>query len=172
MLILESLESARARNARIYGEIISYAYSSDGNHLTLPSGVGARTCMQKALDRAGLGPGDIDYVSAHATSTPEGDRAEAEAIHGIFGADGPPVSSTKGMTGHECWMAGASEVVYCLLMMRDGFLAPNLNFEEFDEKTPAINVLKETVSAEPRTILSNSFGFGGTNACLVLRRFD
>jgi 3-oxoacyl-[acyl-carrier-protein] synthase-1 len=172
MLILESLESATARRARIFGEILSYSYCSDGDHLTLPSGDGALRCMRAALGQAGLEPDSIDYINAHATATPLGDRAEATAIHALFGSSGPPVSSTKGMTGHECWMAGASEAIYSLLMIRDGFLAPNINFEDFDEETPRINILKRTEHAAPRTVLSNSFGFGGTNACLVLRRFD
>jgi len=171
MLILESLEHAQQRGATIFGEIISYGFSSDGDHLTLPSGDGARRCMQSALEIAGLKPDDIDYINAHATSTPLGDRAEATAIHEIFGSSGPPVSSTKGMTGHECWMAGASELIYSTLMMRDGFLAPNVNFSGQDEETPAINVLGETYHGNVDTILSNSFGFGGTNASIVLRRF-
>jgi 3-oxoacyl-[acyl-carrier-protein] synthase-1 len=171
MLVLESLDSARQRGARIHGEIASYAFSSDGDHLTLPSGDGALRCMRKALDEAGLRPGEVDYVNAHATSTVLGDRAEATAIHELFGSNGPPVSSTKSMTGHECWMAGASELIYCALMLRDGFLAPNVNFTAQDEETPAIAVLPEARSAVVDTILSNSFGFGGTNACVVLRRF-
>ncbi len=171
MLILESLESASARDAEIFGEIIAYGFSSDGDHLTLPSGDGAFRCMKSALDAAGLAPGDIDYVNAHATSTTLGDRAEATAIHELFGSQGPPVSSTKSMTGHECWMAGASEAIYSLLMMRDGFLAPNVNFTGFDDETPHINVIGSTLHGEPGTILSNSFGFGGTNACLILRKF-
>lgn len=172
MLILESLESATARQARIFGEIIAYSYCSDGNHLTLPTGDGALRCMKDALAQAGLRPEGIDYIKAHATGTVLGDRVEAAAIHTIFGASGPPVSSTKGMTGHECWMAGASEAIYALLMIRDGFLAPNVNFEDFDDETPRINILRRTAQATPRTVLTNSFGFGGTNACLVLRRFD
>jgi len=171
MLVLESLESAEARGAQIFGEIIAYGFSSDGDHLTLPSGDGARRCMLNALDVAGLRPSDIDYVNAHATSTPLGDRAEATAIHEVFGSQGPPVSSTKSLTGHECWMAGASEVIYSALMMRDGFLAPNANFTEQDDETPAINVLGELAETRADTILSNSFGFGGTNASIVLRRF-
>ena len=151
---------------------MGYAFGSDGDHLTLPSGKGAERCMRAALKHAGIGPGDIDYINAHATATESGDRAEAGAIHEIFGARGPAVSSTKSMTGHECWMAGASEIVYSLLMMQDGFLAPNINFSGFDEKTAEINVIGKTVRAEPRTILSNSFGFGGTNASLVLRKLD
>ena len=153
-------------------EVVSYAFCSDGDHLTLPSGDGARRCMAKAIEAANLEPKGIDYISAHATATELGDRAEAWAIQEIFGENGPPVSSTKGMTGHECWMAGASEVVYCMLMMRDNFLAPNINFEAFDEETPHINLTTETLRGEPRTILTNSFGFGGTNASLVLRRWD
>lgn len=171
LLVLESLESARARDARIYGEIVGYAFSSDGDHLTLPSGDGALRCMRAALAAAGIAPRDVDYINAHATSTPQGDQVEAGAIHELFGAAGPPVSSTKSMTGHECWMAGASEAIYCLLMMQDGFLAPNINFEAFDEQTPEINVIAETLTGEADVVLSNSFGFGGTNACLVLKRF-
>ncbi|MBM4063936.1 MAG: beta-ketoacyl-[acyl-carrier-protein] synthase family protein, partial [Planctomycetes bacterium] len=132
---------------------------------------GARRCMARALEVAGLSVGDVDYVNAHATSTPQGDRAEATAIHALFGAAGPPVSSTKSMTGHECWMAGASELVYCALMLRDRFLAPNLNFEAQEADAPRIAVLARPAEVEVDTILSNSFGFGGTNACLVLRRF-
>jgi len=171
MLILESLESAKARDARIFGEVIAYAFSSDGDHLTLPSGRGAKGCMEKALAAAGLKVSDIDYINAHATSTPLGDRSEALAIHEVFGSKGPPVSSTKSMTGHECWMAGASELLYSALMMRDGFLAPNINFTAQEEDAPEINVLPEMVRGDPNVILSNSFGFGGTNASLVLRRF-
>ncbi|RMG10237.1 MAG: beta-ketoacyl-[acyl-carrier-protein] synthase family protein [Planctomycetota bacterium] len=172
VLVLESLESARARGAHIFGELAAYAFSSDGEHLTLPSGDGARRAMEAALDLAGIAPHQVDYINAHATSTPEGDRREAEAIAAVFGPDGPPVSSTKGHTGHECWMAGASEALYCLLMMRHGFVAPNLNFRGFDDDTPRINIQARAADAELRCVLSNSFGFGGTNACLVLRRYE
>jgi 3-oxoacyl-[acyl-carrier-protein] synthase-1 len=172
MVILESLESAKARDARIYGEVIGYGFSSDGDHLTTPSGDGALRCMKSALESSGVRAGEVDYINAHATSTPVGDQREAGAIHEIFGSNGPAVSSTKSMTGHECWMAGASEVVYSMLMMRDGFLAPNINFGGFDDQTPEINLVTETQRGEPKVILSNSFGFGGTNASLVLRSFD
>jgi len=172
MLILESLDSAKRRDAPIFGEIIGYAFSSDGDHLTLPSGDGALRCLKSALANAELTPSDVDYINAHATSTPLGDRVEAGALNELFGEHGPPVSSTKSMTGHECWMAGASEVLYCLLMIRDGFLAPNINFTGLDDETPPINIVRETERGEPNVILSNSFGFGGTNACLVLRRFQ
>lgn len=170
MLVLETLESARERGARVHAEIIGYGFSSDGDHLTLPSGDGALRCMRAALQSAGLQPGDVDYVNAHATGTIEGDRVEAIAIRETFGGNGPLVSSTKAITGHECWMAGASEAIYCILMMRDGFLAPNLNFTGFDEDTPPIRIVRETLRGAPFTVLSNSFGFGGTNASLVLRR--
>jgi 3-oxoacyl-[acyl-carrier-protein] synthase-1 len=172
VLVLESLESARARDARIYGEVLGYAFSSDGDHLTLPSGDGAERAMRQALRASGVGAEEIDYINAHATATPQGDLREARAINEIFGAEGPPVSSTKSMTGHECWMAGASEALYCLLMMRDGFVAPNINFTGFDDETPPINIQVEAADAELRTVLSNSFGFGGTNACLILRKFE
>ncbi len=172
MLILESLDSAAARNARIYGEVLAYGFSADGDHLTLPSGEGAQRAMAATLRNAGLQPTDIDYVSAHATSTPLGDRAEATALHKLFGPNGPPIASTKAMTGHECWMAGASESIYNLLMIRDGFLAPNLNFTEQEEEAPKINILAEQQHGEVRTILSNSFGFGGTNASLIFRAFS
>lgn len=171
MLILESLESAKARDAQIFGEVISYAFTSDGDHLTTPSGEGALRCMQKALEAGSVAPEEIDFISAHATATPVGDVAEATAIHALFGEQGPPVASTKSLTGHECWMAGASETIYSLLMMRDGFIAPNRNFTSFDADTPHINLNTETRKAELNTVLSNSFGFGGTNACLILRKF-
>lgn len=170
MLVLETLESARERGARIHGEVVGYGFSSDGDHLTVPTGDGALRCMRAALESAGLEPQDVDYINAHATGTIEGDRVEAIAIREAFGENGPPVSSTKAITGHECWMAGASEAIYCLLMMRDGFLAPNINFTGFDEGTPPIHLVRETMPGGPDIALTNSFGFGGTNACLVLRR--
>jgi len=172
MLVLESLTSARRREAPIFGEVVGYGSCSDGGHLTLPTGEGAQRSMQLAMQDAGVAQTEIDYINAHATGTVEGDRAEATAIHEIFGADGPPVSSTKALTGHECWMCGASEAIYSFLMMRDGFLAANLNFTGFDNETPPIHIIPETVEAQPRTILSNSFGFGGTNASLILQRWD
>ncbi|MBS1149607.1 MAG: Beta-ketoacyl synthase, partial [Myxococcaceae bacterium] len=122
-LIVESIESARARNAHIYAEVLGYAFSCDGAHLTNPSGDGARRAMEFALKAARVHPGELDYVNAHATSTPAGDAVEAKAIAAVLGGHPVPVSSTKGLTGHECWMAGASELVYCALMMRDGFIA-------------------------------------------------
>lgn len=172
MVILEEAETARARGAKIWGELASYAATADGHHLTTPSSEGAARCIRLALDEAGVSPGEVDYINAHATATHNGDLSEARAIHEVFGEDGPLVSSTKSMTGHECWMAGASEVVYSLLMMRGGFAAPNINFTGFAEGMAHINIAAETQELELNCILSNSFGFGGTNACLVLKKYS
>jgi 3-oxoacyl-[acyl-carrier-protein] synthase-1 len=171
VLFLEELGSAKARNAKIYAEMIGYALTSDGYHLTEPSSIGAERCMNHALRDAGLLPGDVDYINAHATGTLAGDAAEARAIHAVFGSKGPPVSSTKSMTGHECWMAGASEAIYSILMMRDGFVAPNINFTGFSDGAPEINVARQAVEKDLNVVLSNSFGFGGTNACLLFKRY-
>jgi 3-oxoacyl-[acyl-carrier-protein] synthase-1 len=169
-LVLEEYEQAKRRGAPILAEIAGYAFGSDGDHMTTGDGKGAERTMRAALDAAGLKPSDIDYVNAHATATEAGDIAEGTAINAVFGESGPPVSSTKSMTGHECWMAGASELVYSILMMQGGFIAPNRNYTEHDPRIPPFHV-----AATPRTgvrlrhVLSNSFGFGGTNACVVLR---
>ncbi|MBA3708055.1 MAG: beta-ketoacyl-[acyl-carrier-protein] synthase family protein [Planctomycetes bacterium] len=172
-LVLEDYEHAKARGAPIIAEVLSYAFSSDGNHMTSGDGLGAARAMRGALDAAGVKPSEIDYVNAHATGTEMGDAAEAEAIHAVFGEQGPPVSSTKSLTGHECWMAGASEALYSMLMMQGSFVAPNLNYENQDPKLPRINInAKPRENVRLRTVLSNSFGFGGTNACLVLRAVD
>ena len=171
MLVLESWERATARGAHIWAEVVAYAFSSDGEHVTQPGGHGAVRAMQSALAQAGLSPSDVDYVNAHATGTPAGDVVEGKAILEVFGQDGrtPPVSSTKSMTGHECWMAGASEVIYSTLMMRDGFLAPNINLDTLDPAVAGLDVIREARALQPKTVLSNSFGFGGTNAAVVLR---
>ena len=171
MLLLEEWSSAKARNAHIYAEIVGYAMTSDGYHLTEPSSIGAERCMRAAIEQAGISPSDVDYINAHATSTPTGDIAEARALNAVFGPKGPPVSSTKSMTGHECWMAGASEAIYSTLMIRDGFVAPNINFGGFADDFPAINVAKEKQDKDLNIVLSNSFGFGGTNACLLLKKY-
>jgi len=126
--------------------------------------------MARALADASMKPSDIDYINAHATSTVLGDAYEALAIDRVFGEQKTPVSSTKGMTGHECWMAGASEVVYTLLMMRDSFIAPNLNLEEPDENSKKLNIIVKTIDRKLDTCLSNSFGFGGTNSALILKK--
>ncbi len=167
-LVVESLEHARERGAPILAELLSYAFSSDGSHVTTPSGAGAARCIRTALRRARVGAGEIEYINAHAAGTPVGDRVEAQAILEVFGHSCPPVSSTKGLTGHECWMAGASELAYTLLMCHDGFLAPNVNFGSHDPGLEALDVITTTREQRARLVLSNSFGFGGTNAALVL----
>ena len=167
-LVLESYEHAVARGATIIAEICGYGFSSNGNGINQPSDEGSYLAMSRALKDAALLPEDIDYVNAHATSTPQGDMNEAIALTRLFSAHNTPVSSTKSMTGHECWMAGASEVVYSLLMMQNGFVAPNINFENPDEYSRPLNIAKETVSKPIKYVLSNSFGFGGTNSALVL----
>ncbi len=171
-LVLESLESARARGARIYAEVLGYSFSCDGGHITNPTGDGAARAMRQALKLASVAPAEVDYVNAHATSTPVGDAVEAKAILEVFGDHPVPVSSTKGLTGHECWMAGASEVVYSLLMMRDGFIAGNAHLTEPDEASAKLSLHKGPLAKRPRTLLKNSFGFGGTNAAVVLRALD
>lgn len=170
-LVLEDYDHAVARGATILAEIAGYGTSTSvGGRLSAPDDSGIMLAMQRALDDAGLMPADIDYVNAHATSTPQGDAQEAEAIARLMGAHAPWVSSTKSMTGHECWMAGASEAVYSILMMRDGFIAPNINFENADEQSSRLKIVRQTVDKYIDTILSNSFGFGGTNSSLIIRR--
>ena len=170
-VIIETLESARRRGAPILGEIIGYGFSSNGAHISQPSVEGPMRSLQMALKAADIPAADIDYVNAHATSTPIGDRSEAKAIFQTFEPYSPPVSSTKSMTGHECWMAGASEIVYSLLMMHNDFIAPNINFNNPDEDSAKLNIVAETRKARINTFLSNSFGFGGTNSSLVVQRF-
>jgi 3-oxoacyl-[acyl-carrier-protein] synthase-1 len=170
-LIIEDLDHAKKRNAHIYCIIGGYGFSScAGQNLSSPGNKGLFAAMKNALSDSGLSSSQIDYINAHATSTPIGDLAEAVAINQLFG-DKVPVSSTKSMTGHECWMSGASEAIYTILMARNGFMAPNINFTEFQDDFPKINVVREKTSAEIKYALSNSFGFGGTNAS-VLFDFD
>lgn len=169
-LIIESLESALQRGAPILGEIIGYGFSSNGDHISNPNFEGQIRSLNMALNQAGISAGQVDYVNAHATSTPIGDAMEAKAIHAVLGGK-VPVSSTKSMTGHECWMAGASEVAYSLLMMRDDFIAPNINFETPDEDSARINIIPETKEQKIDCFLSNSFGFGGTNSSLIVKKF-
>jgi 3-oxoacyl-[acyl-carrier-protein] synthase I len=169
-LIIESLASAKARGAKILGEITGYGFSSNGAHISDPDVDGQIRALNMALNMAGLKPEDIDYVNAHATSTPIGDRIEAQAINAVFGKKPPYVSSTKSMTGHECWMAGASEVVYSMLMLLNDFMAPNINLHRPDEDSSKLNLLRETHFGRFNTFLSNSFGFGGTNSTLIVQR--
>lgn len=124
-----------------------------------------------AMRDAGIQAAEVDYINAHATSTPAGDASEARAIDEVFGMKKPYVSSTKSMTGHECWMAGASEIVYSMLMMQNGFIAPNINFENPDEDSAKLNIVKSAIEKEIGVFLSNSFGFGGTNSSLIVRKF-
>lgn len=169
-VVLEEYEHAIARGATILGEIAGYGFSSNGGGISQPSDVGSLTAMQRALAEAGLEPKHIDYVNAHATSTQQGDMYEAIALNQLFHGQHTLISSTKGMTGHECWMSGASEVVYSLLMMQHGFVAPNINFENPDEYSAKLNLATTTVDTELRAILSNSFGFGGTNSALIIKK--
>lgn len=170
VLILEEYEQARRRGAPILAEILGYSFGSDGDHLTTGDGKGAERTMRAALAAAEVRPDQIDYVNAHATATEAGDIAEGVALNAVFGESGPPVSSTKSMTGHECWMAGAAELVYSTLMMHGDFIAPNRNYQNHDPRIPPFRVAAQPIlNTQVRTVLSNSFGFGGTNACVVLR---
>jgi 3-oxoacyl-[acyl-carrier-protein] synthase I len=170
-LIIESYESAVKRGAPIIAEIIGYGFSSNGGHISTPNVEGPATAMRRALEQAGVHPSEVGYINAHATSTPLGDANEAKAIFEVFGESNPHVSSTKSMTGHECWMAGASEVIYSTIMMQNDFIAPNINFENPDEDSKKLNIAAETVNKKFDIYLSNSFGFGGTNSAVVVKKF-
>ena len=169
-VILESLESAQKRGATILGEVIGYGFSSNGGHISNPTVDGPVRSLHMAMKDAGIMAADVDYINAHATSTPAGDASEAKALHEVFGEHRPLVSSTKSMTGHECWMAGASEIVYSVLMMQHSFVAPNINFENPDEDSAKLNIAKMAVEKDIVVFLSNSFGFGGTNSSLIIRK--
>ncbi|GHT43306.1 beta-ketoacyl synthase [Bacteroidia bacterium] len=170
-LVLEDYEHAVRRGAPIYAEIVGYGFSSNGKHISQASDDGSFMAMQRALDDAQVPPSGIDYINAHATSTPQGDAIEAIALDRLFSADRPLVSSTKSMTGHECWMAGASEVIYSILMMQHSFVAPNINFDKPDEYSSKLNIATRTTEKQLDTVLSNSFGFGGTNSALVIKKY-
>ena len=169
-VIIESLEAAQRRGATILAEIVGYGFSSNGDHISNPSFDGQHRSLLMAMNQAAIKPSEIDYVNAHATSTPAGDGIEAKVIGEVISHQ-VPVSSTKSMTGHECWMAGASEVIYSMLMMQNNFIAPNINFEEPDDDTATINVVAQTKEQNINCFLSNSFGFGGTKSALIVRRF-
>ena len=169
-LVLEEYEHAVKRGANSLGEVCGYGFSSNGGGISQPSDEGSYIAMKRALDDAGVKADDIDYVNAHATSTQQGDMFEAIALNRLFNGKRALISSTKSMTGHECWMAGASEAVYSLLMMQHNFVAPNINFETPDEYSAPLNLTAKTVDMEVNTVLSNSFGFGGTNSALVIRK--
>ncbi len=169
-LILEDYESARKRGAPILAEMIGYGFSSNGDHISQPNVEGPARSLQRAIKNAGIEARQIDYINAHATSTPIGDLNEAKALNQVFGRYPIPVSSTKSMTGHEMWMGGASEIIYSLLMMQHSFIAPNINFERPDEASAKLNIICETMSKKINIFLSNSFGFGGTNSTIIVKR--
>ena len=169
-LVLEEYEHAKARGAKILAEVVGYGFSSNGLNISQPSPEGCRISIYRALDDAKLKAKEVDYINAHATSTPQGDAAEAMALDSIFTEHKTPISSTKSMTGHECWMAGASEIVYSVLMMKNDFIAPNINFENPDEYSQNLNIISSTQSKKLDVILSNSFGFGGTNSTLIIKK--
>jgi len=170
-LVVESYESAMKRGASIVAEIIGAGFSSNGDHISNPNVDGPVRSLEMAIRDARIDKGEIDYINAHATSTPQGDFNEALAIAKVFEGTAPIVTSTKSQTGHEMWMAGASEAIYSILMMQNGFIASNLNFEEPDEASALLNIPSKRIDIEFNTFLSNSFGFGGTNSTLIIRKF-
>lgn len=169
-LVLEDYDHAVARGATILAEIVGYGFSSNGGGISQPSDEGSERAMTRALADAGIAADEVDYVNAHATSTPQGDDYEAMALSRMFEGKKALISSTKSMTGHECWMAGASEAVYCILMMRNSFVAPNINLDEPSQYAAGLNLAKTTVEMPIEVALSNSFGFGGTNSALVIKK--
>ncbi len=171
-LVVESLESALKRGADIVAEIKGYGFSSNGDHISVPNEAGPTNSLQRCLKDANMAAKDIDYVNAHATSTPVGDAMEARALYTVFGDSKTPISSTKSMTGHEMWMGGGSELIYSSIMMHKSFIAPNINFENPDEQSAKLNIINKTTEKELNTILSNSFGFGGTNSTIILSKYS
>ena len=170
-LVLEDYDHAVARGAKILAEVVGYGFSSNGTAvISQPSDEGSVIAMSRALKDAGVDVKDVDYINAHATSTHQGDMFEAIALDRMFHGEHALISSTKGMTGHECWMAGASEIVYSIIMMQNNFVAPNINFENPDEHSAKLNIAAKTVDTEVNVVLSNSFGFGGTNSALVIKK--
>ena len=169
-LVLESLEHAQARGANILAEIVGFGLSSDGEDMVAPSGDGAINCMRQAI--ADAGGATIDYVNTHGTSTPVGDLPELRALREVFGDAVPPFSSTKSLTGHSQGATGVQEAIYCLYMLQDGFVAGSAHIENLDPAAEGMPIVRESRDAPLRTVLSNSFGFGGTNASLVLRRWE
>lgn len=169
-LVLEEYEHAVRRGAPILAEVCGYGFSSNGGGISQPSDDGSVTAIRRALEAASMQPDEIDYVNAHATSTPQGDMFEAIALDRVFRGTHALISSTKSMTGHECWMGGASEIVYSTLMMQHNFVAPNINLEHPDEYAEKLNLTAVTVDTQVDTVFSNSFGFGGTNSALVIRK--
>ena len=169
-LVLEDYDHAIARGATILAEITGYGFSSNGAGISQPSDEGSFIAMSRALKDANMSASEIDYVNAHATSTKQGDEEEARALSRLFANSQTWVSSTKSMTGHECWMAGASEAIYSILMMQNDFVAPNINLQNVDDCAKELRLASQTQSAKLNHILSNSFGFGGTNSALVIKK--
>ncbi len=171
MIVLEEYEHAKARGAKIYAEVTGYAATSDGYDMVAPSGEGAERAMKMALeDAAKRGVSGVDYINPHATSTPVGDIAETAAIHRVFGENGPMISATKSMTGHSLGGAGVQESIYSLLMMDQGFVAPSINIENLDPELPKVNIVQETRQTPLKSVMSNSFGFGGTNGSVIFTK--
>ncbi|MBZ0072909.1 MAG: beta-ketoacyl-ACP synthase I, partial [Gammaproteobacteria bacterium] len=169
LVVLEELEHARARGAKIYAELVGYGATSDGYDMVAPSGEGAVRCMQQALATVDT---PIDYINAHGTSTPVGDTKELEAVRAVFGEQVPVITSTKSVTGHALGAAGVCEVIYTLLMQEAGFIAASANIEELDPDAIGLPIARERIdAARLETVMSNSFGFGGANATLVFRNF-
>ena len=169
-IVLEEYEHAIQRGATILAEVIGYGFSSNGGGISEPSDKGSIIAMRRAINDAGIKLDDIDYINAHATSTKQGDMYEALALDKMFRGERALISSTKSMTGHECWMAGASEIVYSIIMMHNNFIAPNINFNNPDEFSENLNITNKTIETEVNTVLSNSFGFGGTNSTLIIKK--
>lgn len=168
-VIIESYENAIKRGAPIIAEVLSYGFSSNGDHISVPNVDGPARSLEMAIRLAGIDKKEIGYINAHATSTPVGDKNEAKAIYNVFGDDMPEVTSTKSQTGHEMWMAGASEIIYSTLMMKNDFIGANINFENPDEDSAKLNIPGKRIDKKFDTFLSNSFGFGGTNSTLIIR---
>ena len=168
MVVVEELEHALARGAKIYAEIVGYGATSDGYDMVAPSGEGAIRCMKQAMSTT---DGKIDYLNTHGTSTPVGDVKELEAIQAVFGGNSPLISATKAMSGHALGAAGVNEAIYSLLMVEHGFVAPSINIETLDEAAQGLNIVTEPTEVELKQVMSNSFGFGGTNATLVFRKY-
>ena len=168
--MLEELAHAKARGAKIYGEVAGYGATSDGHDMVQPSGEGAVRCMKMALESV---KAPVDYINPHATSTPIGDLKEIEAIREVFGAKCPPISATKSLTGHSLGATGVQEAIYCLLMMNNGFICESANIEEMDPAFADMPIARERMDGQKLgCVLSNSFGFGGTNATIALKRLD
>ena len=167
--MLEELEHAKARGAKIYAELVGYGATSDGYDMVQPSGEGAKRCMEMAIKTTNE---KVDYINAHGTSTPVGDNAELGAVQEVFGENCPYISSTKSLTGHSLGAAGAQEAIYSLLMMKNNFMCKSAHIENLDESAKNMNILRDIKQGQFNIAMSNSFGFGGTNASLIFKRYN